>query len=266
MSQIEEEGFLSTESEDGKVHLIGKYQELFDYARELNHLCMEILVNLKIDWEDEHKLIVQTLFLRLVEGFQGIFLMLERGMMPESKVLTRSMLEVTFTLVALQKKPDLISAYLDQHHDSHRRSLKSALKFKNPNLREAVKKHGIEKLFIEKKKELKDKELNVLSPKEWADAAELEDFYNVYYVIYSNSIHSNLSALDDHVDKKEDEINLSLGPSDIDLYEVLKCGVFLLINGANSTELVNGNDISNKLDVFVEKIQEFDHRYIESAS
>lgn len=262
MSKIEEEGFLSDEAEDGKTYIYEKYADFFNFAKDVNKLCMKLLTSLKIDWKNDHKLIVHTLFLHIVENFQGVFLLLERGMMPQAKVLTRSMLETVFILVALQKKPNLLKAFLDQHDEAHIRSLKSALKFKNKSLRDAAKRHGIEKLYVKKKAELKNKELTPLSPKEWSDESELEDFYNVYYVIYSNSIHSNLSALDDHIDESPDELNLSAGPSDRDLYDVLKCGIYILINAANSTELVNGNDITKELEVYVARFDEFDKKYI----
>lgn len=265
MSKIEDEGFLSKECENGKFLFVEKYLDVFQYARYLNKLSMNTLAQMKIDWEDDHKLITQTLFLRVVEMFQGIFLMLERGMMPEARILTRSLLEVAFTLIALQKKPSLINSYLDKHKKSHLRALKSSLKFKNDSLKKSVKKHGIEKLYIDKKEELKGKKLKVLTPKNWADEAELEDFYNLYYVTYSDSIHSNLSSLDDHVDHKDDEKNLCIGPSDAHLYDLLRCAIFTLIHSTHSIGIVNGNDEEVKLDEIDKRIKEFDQKYIDSA-
>ena len=83
--------------------------------------------------------------------------MLERGMMSQSKVLARAMLETVFILVALQKKPDLLQCYSDQHEDGTKRALKAAMQFKNKNLRASSKKHNLEKHYIEKKNFLKGK-------------------------------------------------------------------------------------------------------------
>ena len=144
MSKIEEEGFLSAESESGRIYLIDKYGDFFNFGKNINKLCMSFLVQIKVDWEDDHKLVIQAMYMRTVEMFQGIYLMLERGMMPEAKILARSMLEVTFMLVALQKKPALLDNYKDKHEDSHLKALKSALKFKNNNLKKAVKDNNID--------------------------------------------------------------------------------------------------------------------------
>lgn len=266
MSKIESDGFLSEEAAAGRIHIITKYDDFFAYAKELNRYCMKLMSEMKIDWEDNYKLIINALFMRVIETYQGAFLLLEFGMLPESKILARSMLEMVFNIVALQKKPDLLDLYFNQHKESHYRALKATLEFKSKPLKDAVKKHKLEKLYIEKKKERKGQEFPTLSPKDWAINAELTDLYNYFYTDYSDSIHSNPSALDDHVDSKPDEINLAFGPSDKDLYDILKCGCYVLINAANSIALAQGQDISKDLDGFVNKFSFFDQKYIDVTS
>ena len=173
MSKIEIDGFLSEESENGRKNFHLKYRDVFDFAKDLNRFSMDFMQKQKVDWKDKHKLIIKTLFLRIIENFQGTFLMLERGMMPQAKVLTRAMLETVFILVALQKKPELIQCYFDQQEEGTKRNLKAALQFKNVQLRAHAKEHNLEKHYIEKKEALKGKELNPLSPKRWAIEAEL---------------------------------------------------------------------------------------------
>lgn len=262
MTKIEIDGFLSEESEIGRKNYHNNYKDIFDLTKEINRFSMAFLQTLKINWENTHKLIIHTLCLRIIEHFQGTILMLERGMMSQSKVLARAMLEIVFILVALQKKPDLFQCYLDQHEDGTKRALKAAMQFKDKNLRASSKKHNLERHYIEKKNFLKDKELNPLAPKQWAIEADLEDFYNLYYVLYSNSIHSNLSALDDHVDESEDEINLAFGPSDNFFYEVYQCCFYVLVNAINSTAISYDQDISKQLGTFIQKIKLLDKKYI----
>lgn len=266
MSKIEIDGFLSEEAATARIQIIAKYDDFFEYARELNRYCMEFMAGLKIDWKDNYKLIINALFMRVLETYQGGFLLSELGMMPESKILVRSMLEMVFNIVALQKKPGLLEHYFNQHKVSHFRALKATLEFKSKPLKDAVKNHKLEQLYLAKKIERKGKEFPTLSPKEWATEAELTDLYNVYYTDYSDSIHSNPSALDDHIDNKPDEINLAFGPSDKDLYDVLKCGCYVLIYATNSTALSHGKDISKDLDDFVNQFKLFDQKYIDVTS
>jgi len=120
--------------------------------------------------------------------------------------------------------------------------------------------------LIKKKKELKNKELNILKPKQWAIEAGLEDFYNLYYIMYSNAIHSNLSALNDHVDDLPQRLDLSLGPSDKEFYEIMQCNFYVLINSLRATSLVNNIDISKEIDIFANEIRTLDRKYIAPMS
>ena len=266
MTKIETDGFLSEESENGKSQILEKYEDAFNFAGNLNRFCMTLLDKLNIDWKNNFRLIVNTLILRVVENFQAVYLMLERGMLIPSKVLTRANLETLFILAGLQKNPNLLQCYLDQYDEGHKRSLRAALQFKNESLKASVKEIDIEKLYIKKKKELKNKELNILKPKQWAIEAGLEDFYNLYYIMYSNAIHSNLSALNDHVDDLRQRLDLSFGPSDKELYEIMQCNFYILINSLRATSLVNNIDISKEIDGFANEIRSLDKKYIETMS
>jgi hypothetical protein len=259
---MEIDGFLASSVDTDKKFVTEKYSDFFDYAKDINRYCMAFLKKLKVSDKYDSIFIIHTLFLRLLEYFQGVFILLERGMMPPAKVLTRGMLEIVFILAALEKNPALLSCYFDQFQDGRKKALKAALQFKNDLLRNDAKKHDIEKHYVKLKKELCDKELRVLKPKEWAIEAEMEDFYNLYYVSYSNAIHSNLAALDDHLDETMNGLYLSFGPSDKDLYEVLKCCIYIIVNAAQITASANQEDITNELEGFKTELPAFDEKYL----
>lgn len=254
------DGFLSEESEKNRAYNLFKHDELFSFIKELNRFTMDLVSRNKIDWSDNRLLIIDTLFLRGLENFQSIVLLLERGIMSPAKVIARAMLENLFTLAALQKKPELIDSYNDQYSDGRKKALKAALQFKNEALQKRVKKEKIESRYIELKNELAGKELNILKPKQWAVYAELEDFYNLYYVTYSNHIHSNPSALDDHVDRSEDGIDLAFGPSDKDLYDIVTCISNTLEVATYYWGLAHGEDLSEPLGHFKDKYSKIENK------
>jgi Family of unknown function (DUF5677) len=266
MSKIETEGFISQESENWKTHFITKYKDAFQFYRNLNKYVMLFLNKLSIKWDDQYRLIVNTLILRVVENFQAIYLLLERGMLIPTKVITRANLETLFILSALEKKPELLQCYKDQHEEAHKRYLKGALQFENDILKASAKKADIEKLYIKKKNELKNKELTILKPKQWAMEAGLVDFYNLYYSLYSNATHSNPSALDDHVEETAERIDISYGPSDSDLYDLMHCNLLVLINAMHATALINNENISKDIEEFKLEINKLDGKYIKVNS
>lgn len=262
MPTIEKIGFLSEEIAKYEEAFLGKYSNLFKFANKLNEFSMVLMVSQKVDWDDPHKFILKTLHIRLIENYQATVMLLQKGMVSQAKVLVRGMLETVFILVALQKNPDLLQSYYDQFEDGRRRALKASCQFKGEELKKAAKEHGLEKHYVEHKNSLKDKELSVLKPKQWAMAAELEDFYNLWYTLYSNSAHSNLPALDDHIDKTEQEINLSFGPSDNYLCEVFQCCAYIMLNANNSMAVAYKQDKQSELDEIYSKIKEIDEEYL----
>ncbi len=260
MSTIDKEGFLSGEIHKSIAYYREKHKEIFDISHVLNRECVLLINNSKIDWENQSRLVIQALFLKVLEKYQAIIILLERGMTSSAKVLARAIFETTFIIVALTKDPGLLKNYIDQHHDRYKKALKSALQFKSSALKKAMKEIDVEKRYLEKKAELKDKELEILAPKTWAKLAGLDDFYNLYYVKYSNATHSNISALDDHVDKLEETWNLAFGPSDNDLYEMLKGCTYSILNCASCCAEINNLNIDDQLKKLEAKIVEHDKK------
>ncbi len=262
MSTIEEEGFLSEEAFKNKEIFYNNYRNLFDFASNLNRLSMELMRSIKLDWDDHPKIILNTLQLRLIENYQAVVLLLQLGMVSQAKVIVRGMLETLFILVALQKKPDLLQCYFDQFEEGRKRALKASCQFEGEHLKKAAKEHKLEQHYINQRFAVKGKTLKVLKPKQWAAEAELLDFYNLWYTLYSNSSHSNLPALDDHFDKTEQELNLSFGPTDKYLCEVFQCCAYIMLNANHSISLVFDIDKKKEHDEIFERIKKIDEQYL----
>ena len=261
MSTIEVDGFLGEQAEEFRLNIIAEHSELFELSKDINKLMMAFMRRQQIGDGFDSKLVVFILLCRIVESAQCIHVLLERGFMPPAKVLTRAMLESYFILVALQKKPGLLEFYFNQHQEGRKKALKAACQFKSKELKASAKKHDLEGKYVEQKKALAGKELRVLSPKEWAVKAEMEDFYNLQYVSYSNSTHSNLSALDDHFDSDENSTDLAFGPSDNGLYDCLKCCMALVANAGQLTAQAYGDDISSELAIFKGRLKLIEKNY-----
>jgi len=263
ISKVETDGFISQEADEGKKYIVNTYKDIFKLAKELNQFSMRFLGKQVIDYKSHYKVIIHTLLIREIEIFQAVYLLLERGMMAASKNLTRSMLEILFTVVALQKKPELLQCYLDQNEKNHFKALRAALCFKGKDLVASLSSHNIKAILEKKEAEINEKALKTLSIKRWAIEAELEDFYNLYYVTYSTATHSSLASLDDHVDEESSGvISLALGPSNKDFYEVFKCCLSSLINLMNSVGKVYNVNLSDDLDKFANILNRLDNLYL----
>jgi hypothetical protein len=116
--------------------------------------------------------------------------------------------------------------------------------------------------YIEQKKSLKGDKINALKVEEWAIKAELEDFYYVWYTLYSDSVHSNLSALDEHIVKTANKIALAFGQTDAELCEIFKCCAYIMLNANSSMAACYNQDKKQEFDGIYGKIKNIDEKYL----
>lgn len=223
MSTIEIEGFLSNEATDGVAVFRERFKDLFDLVEDANRVFVAALQTAKLADIEDSKFGVYLLAIRVVESFEAIVILMERGMLSPAKLVIRPLLEAMFSLGAIQKDESLVKKYFDTQNKAHFELLKSTTRWKDPILRALSHEHGFEKKYINKKKELNESPPEALRPYEWAEAAGYEDLYHVYYVYYASFTHSNLSALEDHLDRDiEDKVEASFGPSIQGFYDILR--------------------------------------------
>ena len=220
---INEKGFLSDESVEGIKIIRKRFSDAFEIADEVNRTAVSIVGNMNLGkWEDKSLVLLSTLLVRLTETYEAILILLERGMSAQAKILARSMLDMLFPFLAICKDKNLLETYLHQQEHAQCRQLKSALDIKNKELRKVIKNLGYEKKYLELKENLKSKSGPILKTIDWAKKANLQDLYNFHYVWLCDATHSNLSALNEHVDiTPSGDRTISFGPNLAGLYETL---------------------------------------------
>ena len=223
MPKIEIEGFLSNEAIEGRSVFKERFSDIFELARYTSRVGMAKIGEVKLTGIENSKFIIYLLTIRVLESFQAIIILMEYGMLSSAKLIMRPLLEAMFSLAAIQKDESLIEQYFDTQDRAHFELLKSTTQWKDEVLKAIYKKHKFEKKYIEKKKELKENPPKTLRPIDWARAADCEDLYNVYYVYYASFTHSNLSALEDHVDRYDDDrVDASFGPNIEGFFDILR--------------------------------------------
>ncbi|MDI1339269.1 DUF5677 domain-containing protein [Polaromonas sp.] len=222
MTRIESDGFLSDEAIEGRSVFRGRFSDVFALAEDVNRIAVKRLSQAKLaDIVDGH-FVLYLLTIRIVESFEAIVILMERGMLSPAKLIVRPILEALFTLAALEKNKELIAKYFDTQSEAHFALLRSSTKWRNEDLKRLFRDSKLEEKYIEKKKERKESPPESLRPIQWAEAAGYEDFYHLHYVQYASFTHSNLSALEDHMDMDgEAKVEASFGPSANGFFELL---------------------------------------------
>ena len=125
-------------------------------------------------------------------------------------------------MAALEKDKALITKYFDTQSKAGFELLRSSTQWRNNGLKKIFKESKLEEKSIKKKKEIKENPPETFRPIDWARAADYEDFYHLYYVQYASFTHSNLSALEDHMEMDgKEKVEASFGPTITGFYNLL---------------------------------------------
>lgn len=262
MTNIETDGFLSDEAIEGRAVFRERFQDVFAMAEDMNRVALRKLGGAKLSGIDDGSFVIYLLAIRIIESYEAIIILMERGMLAPAKLVIRPLLEALFTLVAVEKNKGLVSKYFDTQNKAHFELLRSSTQWRDEALKKIFKEANLEAKYIEKKKELKENPPNTFGPIDWAKAADFEDFYHVYYVQYASYTHSNLSALEDHLDRdNENKINASFGPSITGFYELLRNATAFTLIGVVHMCSTFGLDVDSDVTRIHETIRRLDEKH-----
>ena len=206
-----------------------KHQSIFALADDVNDLCHTSMFELEPHSRVIHEMLASTLYLRVVSNYQGTVLLLERGMMSESRVLARAMLEAIFSLVAIGNDPSLAYDYVYEDRNSRLKFLQKFMELHHGKLPEGSSETEIQKLEKELKDDIVSNPRKVRTTKEWAQEADLLSWYLTAYPLLSMSVHSKVRDLEQYLilDDKGEIKEFKWGPDDTGVEIVL----FTIIEG-----------------------------------
>lgn len=229
MTNIEFGSFLSQEAEERRNAILEAYPEAFLLAKEINRNAMALIREYELNLIDKTKIVICVLMVRIIETFQGIILLLERGMTSQARILVCSQLEAFFCMAAIAKDPDLYSSYVAQGNLSVINAHKAAKRLKQKSLKGRLSPEKINELMVNSETKRETTKAKILKVNQWAQKAKFDDFYNLFYVENSGAVHPDIWALDDQVAGDRDQgVQVNFGPNDIDLYHVLRTAIHVM--------------------------------------
>lgn len=250
MKSIDEKGFLSKEIQNWIDKHRNEHKEWFSLIENINILAQKLMLSLEPLTDDGQKVIVTILFARILSHFQGVVLLAERGMVPESRSLLRGMLDATFAEVALSKHKNLVQVFVDDDLWQRIKCMNSFMA-----LPKTIKKHhriGNTKLknqVNEIQKEIDEKNIKPLTTEFLAQKAEMLPYYNTLFVMLCSSTHSRARDLEQYlVDKESSEIeSLRWGPDAANIEDILQPACDLLFIAARGiSNLFNGSELDDE--------------------
>ena len=212
---VVEKGFLDHESELKREQIRDLYEVKYGLYQEINHFAHTVLNDCYAQiGTSVIKLLIVALYIRCLTIYQSILFVSERGMLAETRILLRSIIEVCFYLKAVCKDESILNVLQVKDEQQKLRSVNrviySKTKIKNlPSLDELNKK----KSEIEER--IKNIPVKAKGVEELSKLAGMHDCYLTIYTPLCNSVHTNAIDLDMYLNIENDKINgLSYGPTD----------------------------------------------------
>ena len=192
------DGFLSADITQWVAKHRAEHSAWFGLCVRLNRLAFTQLKHLNVPDNDRTLLLMALLFVRALSTYQAAFLMAERGMTLEARILARTCLEALFHLGALGNEPDRVDDFIDDEITVKRRLARA--------IRSLPEEH---RSNVDLDERLKDyltrtdgRTKRTLVVEAAAKAAGLQSVYDVYYRSLSNdSAHPSLTSLRRFVDE-----------------------------------------------------------------
>ena len=227
MSSMEEDGFLSEQIKQYIDQHRQQYLVLFKFCEEINRFTHSTMFTIDIGNKELTKMIVTCLYIKTMGIFQGIILMVERGMGNEAKALLRCLLECRFSIVAIKKNNDLVNRLIREDNEFKRlkalRNYKKNMELGTTTFPHTPSMEEIGTLIDQLKKKIKEGNFKEVPIWELAKIAGLSEIYNSAYCYLSGAIHVDLSELENYlkINSNNRAEEFLWGPDDKDIKWIL---------------------------------------------
>ena len=198
-------GYLGKDIEKYKEEYFKKYKEIFILYKEINHFLQKIKFKLKVKDNNIQDICILPLFIKSLETFQAIYVLLRNCIFNDAESLTRILFEGMINLGYCAKGENECEQYIAKEIKN---------KIKMINAAEQHPEEFPEELFQrqplgDRKKELEENLIGIGEPKNvsieyMTRELDLGKLYQVLYRLVSNEVHSNPESLNKYCRVGED--------------------------------------------------------------
>lgn len=225
MSEFKEEGFLSTAVFEYSKQCRKQYGEWFALCESINKSSIALTSRVACHSDNLRECLAAALFLRVLSTFEGVIILIERGMLDETKVLLRTLMEVLFALRAITQHAEVAEEYYQSRLTIQLTALRKIAR-SQPTLKDSQGRDLSERI----------KELGSLIGKRKTDTkteylaqkARLSAFYDTAYTRLSWAVHANIidiaeSHMAGQSDSRIESIHLSVQTEKVEQWFMTAC-------------------------------------------
>jgi len=212
---ILESGYFSDEANNSSDFIKKSYDKYFSEYESINELAHSILNrSYTLIGDSPEKLVIITLYSRILTSYQSIYHLYERGYYAEPRIILRSLIELVFYLSASINDPKVIKILQLKDENQKLKSLNRII-HSNTNLKAFQDKKKLESIKEDIEERKKIFEVTDMGIESISKIAKMHDFYITVYSILCLTAHHNLTDLETHIEIQDGLImGLSYGPTD----------------------------------------------------
>lgn len=191
------------------------HSELWSIATDINSFIERFYRGISVSNNDVDKLIAVTLYLRCHADYQAIILMASRGMLAQSYVIVRTLVETVFIISAIEKDSGFANKFVG--HEEHQRKgvLGKLRRYKESVDANHSDLPKIEKLIKSIVDKISTNTIGKLSTEEISKIGGLHNWYDTVYAYTSMYVHISPRTLEQYIDSDSGTKkikSLSFGP------------------------------------------------------
>lgn len=212
MSLHDENGFLGGKIIDWVQQHRESQKSVLRLAQQLNRECHAFIDGRAVTVSDTYKLTTIVLFARLLELYQGVLLVVDRGMRAPTRVMFRAFLEGFFHFAAIHKDPTYLNDYLDQF-EYQRKTLVNRIRHTTDPALEGLR----QPISAELVEEIGKIDVRRIGIEEVARRGDCHGIYVTAYTMLSRAVHCSAADLEAHLEydaKEERIVGFRYGPTD----------------------------------------------------
>ncbi|MBN1291088.1 MAG: hypothetical protein JXB48_04535 [Candidatus Latescibacteria bacterium] len=262
MTQLDKFGFLSKEVDNSISQTRSKYKDYFALSEEMNKFGYSLLFeifntncNESSTNNDAKFFILKLLFTRVLNTFDGIVVLLERGMQTQATMLLRCMIETMYVIEALNNDEDFIKDYL-----KHDEAQKLIMKIKGYEADIIKKSNNYNQSEYDKLKNAYNKKRNnLIKTGKLVEKANLTDFHKMTYNLLSQATHPTIFGLEEEFLNKTDngKIEIYVGPSKKNIERTFETSFITIIMVSETVTQMFDINHQEEINIFNKRINGF---------
>ena len=171
------------------------HKELFDLAKRFSDVYTQMLISANVASTDQTSTLIAALASRILGQYESVFATARLGMLAESRILCRSLLEATFKLLAIVQDNRLAETMINSQFREDKNTFKKITQLHELGHAPLEGEENMPELIELMDRMMEENPAQRMTARAWAQSANLEHDYLTQYSMFSSSTHTSIKDM-----------------------------------------------------------------------